>query len=175
MQASHDGSSDDQKGRIGFYTNDGNDGYNPTLAMTLDSAQRLTVIGDISAAGGFKQPFGFSRQNVAASLSAVALNIQGSSDNTEYVMPYAGSIIGISIAANAARSAGTLTVDATIDGSVTGLQAILNASNTQYHYGTQAKDSDAFTAGQRVGVKITTDASWAPTTADIVVTIFVEM
>ena len=112
---------------------------------------------------------------MAANQTAVALDVLGLAGNTEVVMPYAGSIIGISVASNEARSAGTLTVDATKDGTATGLQAVLDDDPNQYAYATQAKDTDTFTAGQRIGVKITTDGDWAPTTADIVVTVIVEM
>lgn len=41
LQASHNGSSDDEKGQLQFYTNDGSDGDTPTLAMTIDENQWL--------------------------------------------------------------------------------------------------------------------------------------
>ena len=41
IQASHDGSSDDEKGDLIFRTNDGSDGSSPTEAMRLTSGQRL--------------------------------------------------------------------------------------------------------------------------------------
>ena len=43
IQASHDGSSDDQKGDLIFKTNDGSDGASPTIAMTIDSAQNVGI------------------------------------------------------------------------------------------------------------------------------------
>lgn len=137
------------------------------------SSGSMTITGDLSAAGGFRKPFDFTQENVAASQSAVALVIPGTV-LTEYVMPFAGSVVAITVASNEARSAGTLTVDATINGTVTGLQAVLDDDPTTYAYGTQAKDTDAFSAGDRLGVKITTDGDWAPTTADIMVTVEVE-
>lgn len=131
--------------------------------------------GDIRAPGGFKDSFGFMQSDVAAGQSAVAIPLLGASNNTQIVLPYAGSVIAISVAASEARTAGTLTVEATINGTATGLQAQLNAANPQYHSATQAKDADAFVAGSRLGVKITTPADWAPTTADIVVAVVVEL
>lgn len=118
--------------------------------------------------------YNFMQANVAATQTAVAIDVLGLAGNTEYVMAFPGSIIGISIAANAARSAGTLTVDATKNGTVTGLQAVLDGTNTQYHYASQDAESDVFVAGDRLGVKITTTGAWAPTTADIVVTVIVQ-
>jgi len=147
-------------------------------AAYLDGGLNTTTIsasGDLSAVGGFKQGYVFMQINVAASQSAVALDVSGLAGNTEIVMPYAGSVLAISIASNAARAGGTLTVDVTINGVATGLQAVLDATNTTYHRATQAKDTDTFAAGDRLGVKITTDASWTPTTADIVVAVLVEM
>lgn len=93
---------------------------------------------------------------------------------TEEVMPWDFEVVGISVVSNAARTAGTLTVDATIDGTVTGLQAALDATNTLRDTGTQARGSDAALAGARVGCKLTT-SSWTPTTADITATVWVIM
>ena len=138
------------------------------------------------AAGGMKVPLFFTQVGVAASQNAVALKLidtawdAGTTDasfdapaNTEVVMPLSGSIIGVSVASTAARTAGTLTVEVTKNGSGTGLQAQLNATDTQYAYATQELDEDTFDAGDRIGVKITTSADWAPTTADIVVMVLV--
>jgi hypothetical protein len=154
-----------------------------TLACPLRQNQRGVFVYDgaawqiqnVTNTQGDKQSFSFMQSDVAASQAAVVLNVLGLAGNTEYTMPYPGSIVGISVASNAARTAGTLTVDATINGTVTGLQAVLNASNTQYHSATQARNADAFTVNQRVGVKITTDGDWLPVTADIVVIVVVEM
>lgn len=117
----------------------------------------------------------FYRVDAAADLAAVALNASGPITNgvTEIEMPWAGSIVGISVVSNDARTAGTLTVDATINGTVTGLQAVLNGDNTTHHSGVQAIDTDAFAAGDRLGVKITTDSGWLPITADVVVIVYV--
>jgi hypothetical protein len=51
--ASHDGASDDEKGKIAIHTNDGSDGNAPTLRMTIDAAGVATFTGivDGSAAG----------------------------------------------------------------------------------------------------------------------------
>lgn len=118
--------------------------------------------------------FAFQQTDVAASQSAVAMDVLGLAGNTEYTMPYSGSVVAVSIASNAARTGGTATVDVTINGTVTGLQAALDGTNTQYHYASQGPDADRFSAGDRLGVKITTDGSWAPTTADVVVVVVVE-
>lgn len=87
-------------------------------------------------------------------------------------LPWEFEVVGVSIESSEARTAGTLTADVTIDGTVTGLQAILNATDTTRDTAYQKRASDVANAGSRVGVKLTT-ASWTPVTADIVVTVFV--
>lgn len=120
----------------------------------------------------FKIAHIFTQDDVADSQSAVALLVAGSTP-TEIEMPWAGSIVGISILSNDSRTAGSCIVDATINGVATGLQAILNASNADHHSAVQAIAVDAFSAGDRIGVDITTDAGWLPVTADIVVVVYV--
>ena len=43
IQASHDGTSDDEKADLIFKTNDGSDGASPTEAMRIDSAQNIAI------------------------------------------------------------------------------------------------------------------------------------
>jgi len=43
IQASHNGAADDEKGQLGFYTNDGSDGAAPTLAMTIDETGNVGI------------------------------------------------------------------------------------------------------------------------------------
>jgi len=43
IQASHDGTSDDEKGDLIFKTNDGSDGASPTEAMRIDSSQNVGI------------------------------------------------------------------------------------------------------------------------------------
>jgi len=135
---------------------------------------RATII-ERNIAKGQLVPYIFGQDAVADSQTAVAMNIMEATavvlTCTEYVIPWDFEIVGIAIVTGDARTAGTLTVDATIDGTVTGLQAVLNATDTLRDYTTQARGSDAALAGARIGVKLTT-ASWTPTTADIVVVVY---
>lgn len=140
-----------------------------------DGLAITTAVLNLSPAeGGFKMPFNFYQTDATGSQTAVALAVLGLAGNTEYTMPYAGSVMAISVASNDARTAGTVTVDATVNGTATGLQAVLNATDTTYAQATQAQDADAFSAGGRLGVKITTSADWTPVTADVVVTVLCE-
>lgn len=87
-------------------------------------------------------------------------------------IPWEFEILGASIESTEARTAGSVVADVTIDGTVTGLQTTLDASNTTRHTIKQSRGSDVGAAGSRVGVKLTT-ASWTPVTADIAVTVWV--
>lgn len=123
-------------------------------------------------------PFLFSQDQVADSQSAVAMNILETSATTstlnvtEYQMPWDFEIVAISVVSNTDRTAGALTVDATIDGTASGLQAVLNGSNVRRKSTTQVRGSDVGVAGSRVGVKLTT-ASWTPVAANVAVIVWV--
>jgi hypothetical protein len=125
-------------------------------------------------------PLMFTQDAVADAQSAVAMNIlevgaaSGILGVTEYVIPWKFEVVGISIASDSARTAGSLTVDPTINGTVQSLPAVLNATNTQRASAAGARRQRGGAAGARVGAKLTT-ASWTPVTADIVVTVWVNV
>lgn len=118
-------------------------------------------------------PLTFSQGALADAQSAAAMTFaDGIADVGEYAIPFPFEIIAISASSSDARTAGTATFDATIDGTVTGCQAILDGTNTLRDTGIQRRGSDAGAAGSYVGVKVTT-ASWTPVTADVTVTVWV--
>jgi hypothetical protein len=73
----------------------------------------------------------FAERNVPASLAAADIGLLNDADFTQAVAFRAGSIIGIAIRSNAARTAGTPTAEVFKNGVATGLMAVLNATNTQ--------------------------------------------
>lgn len=136
------------------------------------SAIRIAADLNPLTAGGFKQSFGFFQDDVAASQTSVALS--NGMSTRGYAAPRAGSVLAIVVKSNDARTAGTLTVEVTKNGTGIGLTAVLDGTNSTSKVTTQDKDTDAFVVGDDIGVDITTDGSWAPTTADINVTVEVE-
>lgn len=111
-------------------------------------------------------PFVLVTANQAASVTDGALNMPGDTGLTEYVMPFAGAIVGISVNVENPRTAGTLTAKPTKNGTNSAtLSAVIDGTNTQRVSATQTKDAagagDTLAAGDRVGVKVTTDAAWA--------------
>lgn len=135
---------------------------------------KLTGDIDVNGQGGLPRLLSFYQDNASQGQSAVALLCLGDAARVGFPMPRAGSVTGVAVYSNEARTADSLTVDVTIDGTATGLQAVLDDTNTTHHEATQAKDLDTFTAGQLIGVKITTGGSWTPETADITVVVEVE-
>lgn len=118
-------------------------------------------------------PLVFSQGAVADAQAAVAMTYaDGIADVTEFTIPWDYEIVGISITSDTARSTGSITVDATVNGTATGLQAILDGTNTTRKATTQGRGSDVGAAGSRVGVKLTS-ASWTPVTNDIIVVVWV--
>jgi len=129
-----------------------------TLAQRLNELPEMVVLA-------------FFEDDVAASQTDVAMSDGRSTRG--YCVPEDGSVVAVAIRSNAARSAGTLTLDAAINGTVTGLQVALDATNTTFHVTLQDQGLDTFSAGDAITCEITTDASWAPTTADIIVSVAV--
>lgn len=125
----------------------------------------------------------FMQADVAASQTDAALTVAEVRDaaaiaddqnaTDAYVLPFAGEVVGISIRGSTARTAGDCTVQATVNGTASGLKAALDATNTQSHHKVQARDSDTFVAGDRVGATLTTPAGWTPIAADVVVVVWV--
>lgn len=116
----------------------------------------------------------FFQNNVAASQSGVVLDA-GLGAISEHVMSLTGHIIAASIFSNDERTAGELSVSPTIDGTELDDELVLDATDTEEATIEIEKSlSSFFLSGQRIGAKITTDSSWAPTTADIIVSIMVQ-
>jgi hypothetical protein len=117
--------------------------------------------------------------NVVASLTDVQMDrpqpayLSGSA--SEIYLPYAGNIVGISIAGSAARAGGSATFTVFKNDSTTGFTCVIDGTNTQYHKCTQASGTDTFAAGDYLDVRITTDLAWTPTTNEYAVEIWVEM
>lgn len=142
------------------------------------SAQIAILPSGISAGQWLATPrpvplSGFYRVNLAASLTADQLERAGTAQAIPMSMPYSGSIVGLSIASNEARTAGDATAEVYVNGSATGFTVVLDATDTTYATNTQVGLLDTFDVDDEIDVRITTDGSWAPTTADIEVTVWV--
>lgn len=158
----------DMPGRIVFLTT--TDGTNTlTERVRISQSGEMTGTADLNFTGGYRFSIDdFFQDNVAANQVAVILTRLGSTGfPTKWIALRAGSITGVAVKTNDARTAGTLTVEPFKNGTGIGLTAVLDGTNTIFKATTQAKDTDTFVAGDEVDIRITTDAGWTPTTADI--------
>lgn len=114
-------------------------------------------------------PLAFFQDNVAADQSTVALSDGRSTRGI--CAPEDGSIAAVVVRTNAARTVGTLTIEARINGIATGLTAALNATDTIFAQSRQDPGLDVFTYGDAIQAYITTSADWEPVTADIIVSV----
>lgn len=156
----------------------------------------------------------FATGDLQASQSAVEIPvIVDLGHNFDLVVPRKGSLVGMSVAGNAACATGAATFDVTIAGTVTGIQTVIEptagssaqtatgvggAAGPQYAYIRKVRedspvargfrhtydrnsfhDADhvygkatALSAGNRIGVKVTTSSDFAPTSSDYVVVIY---
>lgn len=135
---------------------------------------------DRTIAKGQLVPLTFMQDAVAASQTNAALTVVEVASAAGltadgYTIPWDFEVIGVSVrvAAADARTAGTCTVEPLINGTATGLTAVLNATDTQGAKATQPRGSDSAVAGGKVGCRLTTDSGWLPATADAVVTVWV--
>lgn len=133
-----------------------------------------TFSGDISVAGGIGYLMTFDDDNLTTGQTGVDLTTSGSATVAKHIAVWNGSVRGIFIRSNEARSAGSIIVDVTVNSASTGLQATIDNTNTQEAYSVQNKDVDAFSAGDRIGVTYTTSGDWAPTTADFNIGVYTE-
>lgn len=109
--------------------------------------------------GGFqyKVAYQFATTDVGAVLDAAELCTDATITNQlYYTMPFKGSIVGISIASNAALTNGSMTADVTINGIVTGVRTAIDGqgaakdvragevtAHTTYNYNTILFDDDS--------------------------------
>ena len=121
-------------------------------------------------------PLHFMEAAVAASQTnaqMVLVDVGASPSLTDgFVMPFAGAVIGISWLKDAAATAGSLTIGASIDGTEDAdtTQTVSTATSGSAVF---PRDAAKFEAGAELGVEITTDGSWAPETADLSVILWV--
>lgn len=155
------------------------DDTNKDLTLTPQGTGDVVSTSDLDCAGGYRQGVdGWYLDNVPVNTSATAMARAGDENyagmDGKFIALRAGSVTAIGIKSNEACSAGSATAEVTKNGTGIGLSATLDGTNTTSKITTQAKDADAFVAGDELGVTIVTSADWAPTSADVRVAIEIE-
>ena len=99
----------------------------------------------------------------------------GISGNIEFTAPHGGSIVGLDVALNDARTAGTLTVTPAVNGTAdTDIQIVFDGTPSQYGRDSAFKGRVPFDIDDRISLEYTTDAPWEPdASVDAVATITV--
>lgn len=121
-------------------------------------------------------PLHFMEAAVAASQTnaqMVLVDVGSSPSLTDgIVVPFAGAVVGISWLKNAAATAGSLTIGASIGGTENAdtTQTVSTATSGSAVF---PRGKVRFAAGAELGVEITTDGSWAPVDADLSVVLWV--
>ena len=93
----------------------------------------------------------------------------------EYAMPWAGSVVAISVASNAVFTTGVLTLQPTVNGVAnTALTTTLDNA-TQRNNGKVNVNKVPFVAGQRIGVSWTKTGTVAPLTNDLAIGLWVQL
>jgi hypothetical protein len=108
----------------------------------------------------------WAAENLGTGVGPAALTIDGQGVSPTIPMLRPGSITGVIVRTNDARTNGSLTIEVTKNGTGIGLTAVINAANTAFKATLQAPGTDTFVVGDTIGVNVTTDGSWAPTTSD---------
>jgi len=118
-------------------------------------------------------PVTFAQANVAASQTNVQLK-DASGQVEGLSMPFAGEVLSIAIDLTAAATAGSLTVGVTNGGTEAAAttQTITTATAAVKAF---PRGTMLFAAGDKLGVEITSSATWDGITADLVVTVLVAL
>jgi hypothetical protein len=122
-------------------------------------------------------PLVFQQSQVAAAQTNVQLYVNEVATphvltNTEYCMPFAGEIIGISFATTVAGTTGAFTIGPTIAGAEC-TDPTLTVGVLTEGSDTCRRGTNPFAAKALIGAEITTAAGWDGTTADLLVTVWV--
>lgn len=113
---------------------------------------------------------GFSLPNATAGLTDSPLYANGDADHPHILAPWTGSIVGISCSIEAACSAGTLDLVWTKNGVNQTLDVNMESvTNVQFASSTQDVGVEDFAIGDRLGLSITTDGSFAAGTTPTVI------
>lgn len=114
----------------------------------------------------------FWLDDVPTGAAVTAMNTNGSSTKA-YILGRTAKVIGIHLYANIVRTAGTLTLTVYKNGATTGETLTYNSGvftvNKTFTTPINVAESDA------ISVRYTTDASWAPNTTDISVSLIIEL
>ena len=145
--------------------------YMLPIAYDDNSGGAATPLLSQNTIGAMRSTFDlWFQDNVAATQTDVALTRAdhvGSAPDAyidKLILGRPGRVRFIYVKLNANQSAGSLTITLTIDGVAQAMTAVISSAVA---FAVSATDAIATTAGNQLGITITTTGTWAPTTADL--------
>jgi hypothetical protein len=126
---------------------------------------------------GILVPFHFYAANATANQTGVALKPESAdTDKAVVVSPSGGSVVALTVHAQNARTAGTLTVNWRKGGVAGTLAAVVNGTDTQKARARQLPGAETFAALDSLDLTYTSSSNWAAgTTPSIWATIWVSI
>lgn len=128
--------------------------------------------GDVTAVG-------FTYSNLAANSAPAYAKPFSWADDNDFVVPCNCKIVGISAKISEAHTAGTISIVPYADSTaITALEldaTDFSGSATAVYSRIESANGTLVAAGSRLTVRITTNGTFAPTTMDLLVTLFVDM
>lgn len=152
--------------------------YDTERDIDADNWNKIVAgLGEVAARTrkGNLVAYHFTIANATASLTAQQLQLIGNDAAiVDVLAPYGGSFVALAVSVEGARTAGTATLTVSEDGAAGTLSAAIDGTNTQYVVNRQLPGLETFSQLGRLGVQLTTDASWAAgTTPSILATLYV--
>ncbi len=148
----------------------GNTGWGNTDALNSWTSIGGEILNDLTA-------LQWVVDNPAAGASLVAMTVSGSESVALLTMPYGGHIIAMSAQTTVTLNAQTITFTLTKNGSTSNMgsvQLTTTDSVATTNFLTYTDTGHTFAKGDIIGVNYTTHASYAPTTLDHVVAIYIK-
>lgn len=144
--------------------------------VTDDSACRIYVrhsgVWTRAASSGPFMIGPWAQDNVPTDASDLPIGLAGDPSRFSRLMMDDGDVIGINVWSSDPCEGGSLTAKVTRDGVPSSFQVTLG-DGEQMVTNRQAHELTVFSAGERLGVAISTSSDWAPTSADITVELLV--
>lgn len=135
----------------------------PSSLPTTGQSLHVNSSGEMSFQG-YRQTFDeFLKKDLGVDYDALMHRVTDDSGLTTIVAPRAGFVSLIAIRGSTASTGGSAQIELVISGASTGVVAVLESGDTH----TTTITDTAFAAGDRLSLKLTSDSSWSPTSADI--------
>lgn len=110
---------------------------------------------------------GWWQDDVSASQSNAALSRYGGAQTREFIVPRGGHLRAIGMRISEAQTGGTLTLEYWKNNGGPNETVVIDTNGQQYARATFQRQANPINAEDRIELRISTDGSWAPNTADL--------